>query len=110
MAVCSVLLTYKAMRSRCRRFRQVYANQFRRQPSKPGDKWHNEKVFLTIHSALEVSDHRSLLDTPTGGDDVERNRRAGGNRDHTVMFWWTNRCRSVCAILGGVRHARRGWR
>jgi putative transposase len=48
MAVGSVLLTYEAVRSWCRKFGQAYANQLRR-CTKPSDKRHLDKVFLTIH-------------------------------------------------------------
>jgi putative transposase len=44
-----VLLTYEAVRYWCRKFGQVYANQLRRRRPRPGDKWHLDEVFLTIH-------------------------------------------------------------
>jgi putative transposase len=42
-----VILT--AVRSWCRKFGQAYANALRRRRPKPGDKWHLDEVFLTIH-------------------------------------------------------------
>jgi hypothetical protein len=49
MAECGVLLTYEAVRYWCRKFGQTYANQLRRRCPSPGDKWHLDEVFLTIH-------------------------------------------------------------
>jgi putative transposase len=49
MAARGVILTYEAVRSWCRKFGQVYANQLRRRRPRPGDKWHLDEVFLTIH-------------------------------------------------------------
>jgi putative transposase len=49
MAERGVLLTYEAVRSWCRKFGQVYANQLRRRCPRPGDKWHLDEVFLTIN-------------------------------------------------------------
>ena len=50
MAERGVLLTYEAVRYWCRKFGQVYANQLRRRRPRPGDKWHLDEGFLTIHS------------------------------------------------------------
>jgi putative transposase len=49
MAERGVTLTYEAVRYWCRKFGQVYANQLRRRRPRPGDKWHLDEVFLTIH-------------------------------------------------------------
>jgi putative transposase len=49
MAARGVILTYEAVRSWCRKFGQVYANQLCRQHPRPGDKWHLDEVFLTIN-------------------------------------------------------------
>jgi putative transposase len=49
MAERGVLLTYEAVRYWCRKFGQAYANQLRRRRPRPGDKWHLDEVFLTIH-------------------------------------------------------------
>jgi putative transposase len=49
MAERGVLLTYEAVRYWCRKFGQVYANQLRRRRPRPGDKWHLDEVFLTMH-------------------------------------------------------------
>jgi putative transposase len=46
-----VIVTYEAIRKWCRKFGQAYANQLRRRRPKPGDKWHLDEVFLTIHGA-----------------------------------------------------------
>src|SRR3712207_6707891 len=44
-----VIVTYEAIRKWCRKFGQQYANQLRRRRPRPGDKWHLDEVFLTIH-------------------------------------------------------------
>jgi putative transposase len=44
-----VIVTYEAIRKWCRKFGQSYANQLRRRRPQPGDKWHLDAVFLTIH-------------------------------------------------------------
>ena len=49
MAERGVILTYEAVRYWCRKFGQAYANQLRRRRPRPGDKWHLDEVFLTIH-------------------------------------------------------------
>jgi putative transposase len=49
MAARGVMLTYEAVRHWCPKFGQAYANQLRRRRPRPGDKWHLEEVFLTIH-------------------------------------------------------------
>ena len=49
MAERGVMLTYEAVRYWCRKFGQTYANQLRRRRPRPGDKWHLDEVFLTIH-------------------------------------------------------------
>jgi transposase-like protein len=49
MAERGVSLTYEAVRYWCRKFGQIYANQLRRRRPRPGDKWHLDEVFLTIH-------------------------------------------------------------
>jgi putative transposase len=49
MFVCGMVITYEAIRKWCRKFGQQYANQLRRRRPKPGDTWHLDEVFLTIH-------------------------------------------------------------
>jgi putative transposase len=49
MAERGISLTYEAVRSWCRKFGQAYANALRRRHPRPGDKWHLDEVFLTIH-------------------------------------------------------------
>jgi putative transposase len=44
-----VIVTYEAIRKWCRKFGQSYANRLRRRRPQPGDKWHLDEVFLTIH-------------------------------------------------------------
>jgi putative transposase len=47
--VRGVLVSYEAIRTWCRKFGQAYANQLCRRRPRPGDKWHLDEVFLTIH-------------------------------------------------------------
>src|SRR5918911_5301918 len=42
-------VTHEAIRQWCLKFGQDYANQLRRRRAQPGDKWHLDEVFLTIH-------------------------------------------------------------
>jgi putative transposase len=49
MAERGISLTYEAVRSRCRKFGQVYAHALRRRRPRSGDKWHLDEVFLTTH-------------------------------------------------------------
>jgi putative transposase len=51
MAERGVTLTYEVVRSWCRTFGQVYANQLRRRRPRPGDTWHLDEVLLTIRGA-----------------------------------------------------------
>jgi putative transposase len=46
-----IIVTYEAIRKWCRKFGQSYANELRRRRPRPGDKWHLDEVFLTIHGA-----------------------------------------------------------
>jgi transposase-like protein len=47
--VRGIIVSYEAIRKWCRKFGQLYANQLRRRRPRPGDKWHLDEVFLTIH-------------------------------------------------------------
>jgi putative transposase len=47
--VRGVTVSYEAIRKWCRKFGQQYANQLRRRRPRPGDTWHLDEVFLTIH-------------------------------------------------------------
>ena len=47
--VRGVIVSYEAIRKQCRKFGQAYANALRRRRPRPGDKWHLDEVFLTIH-------------------------------------------------------------
>jgi putative transposase len=44
-----IIVTYEATRQWCREFGRQYANQLRHRRPKPGDQWHLDDVFLTIH-------------------------------------------------------------
>jgi putative transposase len=44
-----VIVTYEAIRKWCRKFGQPSANELRHRRPRPGDKWHLDEVFLTIH-------------------------------------------------------------
>jgi putative transposase len=47
--VRGVIVSYEAIRQWCRKFGQSYANELRHRRPRPGDKWHLDEVFLTIH-------------------------------------------------------------
>jgi putative transposase len=47
--VRGVSVSYEAIRKWCRKVGQPYANQLRHRRPRPGDKWHLDEVFLTIH-------------------------------------------------------------
>jgi putative transposase len=47
--VRGVLVSHEAIRQWGQKFGQAYANQLRRRRPRPGDKWHLDEVFLTIH-------------------------------------------------------------
>jgi putative transposase len=47
--VRGIMVTYEAIRRWCLKFGQAYANQLRCRRPRPGDKWHLDEVFLTIH-------------------------------------------------------------
>jgi putative transposase len=49
MAERGVTLSHEAVRYWCRKFGQTYANRLRRRCPRPGDQWHLDEVFLTIH-------------------------------------------------------------
>jgi integrase len=44
-----MIVTYEAIRKRCRKFGQSYANELQDRRPRPGDKWHLDEVFLTIN-------------------------------------------------------------
>jgi putative transposase len=44
-----IIVTYEAIRKWCLKFGQPDANLLRRRRPRPGDKWHLDEVFLTIH-------------------------------------------------------------
>jgi putative transposase len=43
-----IIVTYEAVRKRCYKFGQSYANQWRSRCPRPGDTWHLDEVFLSI--------------------------------------------------------------
>ena len=64
-----VTVTYEAIRKWCRKFGPSYAKQLRRQQPRPGDKWHLDKVFLTIRGKRQylwraVDQDGHVLDIP----------------------------------------------
>src|SRR5262249_27597237 len=59
-----IIVSHEAIRTWCRKFAQAYANQLRRRRPCPGDKWHVDEVFLTMHGqrhdlwrAVDQDDH-----------------------------------------------------
>jgi putative transposase len=51
MAERGVIVSHEAVRYWGRKFGQAYANQLRRRRPRPGDTWHMDEAFLTIHGA-----------------------------------------------------------
>ena len=80
-----VVVTYEAIRKWCRKFGQRYANQLRRHRPRPGDKWHMDEVFLTIHGerhylwrAVDQDGH--VLDIL-----LQRRRNKGSGQNHVIL-------------------------
>src|SRR5499427_3861299 len=44
-----ITVSHEAIRQWCQKFGQDYANRLRRRRPQPGDTWHLDEVFLTIH-------------------------------------------------------------
>jgi putative transposase len=44
-----IVVTYEAIRQWCRTFGHAYAHRLRRRRPQPGDTWHLDEVFLTMH-------------------------------------------------------------
>ena len=44
-----ITVSHEAIRTWCRKFGQDDANRLQRRCPQPGDKWHLDEVFLTIH-------------------------------------------------------------
>jgi putative transposase len=51
MAERGLTLTYEAVRYWCRKFGRAYAKRLCRRRPRPGDKWHQDEVFLMINGA-----------------------------------------------------------
>ncbi len=43
-----IFVSYEAIRKGCRKFGQQYGNQIRRRRPQPSDKWHLDKMLITI--------------------------------------------------------------
>jgi putative transposase len=102
-----VIVTYEAIRKWCRKFGQAYANQLRRRRPKPGDKWHLDEVFLTIHGARH--DLWRAVDQDGHGLDIlgqhRRDKHAANKCFHKIIARL-----DVCAT--GAHHGHVGdlWR
>ena len=46
-----ITVSHEAIRQWCRKCGQAYAKRLRRRRPRPGDQWHLDEVFLTIHGA-----------------------------------------------------------
>ncbi len=67
MAARGVILSYETVRRWALKFGQQYANDLKRRRPQPGDKWHLDEVFLTIHGKTAylwraVDQHGTVLD------------------------------------------------
>ena len=69
-----VMVTYEAIRQWCRTFGQGYANQLRHRRPQPGDTWHLDEVFLTIHGERHDL-WRAVDQDGTGLDILVQSRR-----------------------------------
>ncbi|WP_431855196.1 IS6 family transposase [Azospirillum sp.] len=49
LAERGVQVSYETVRRWCRKFAQTFANRLRRQPPRPGDRWHLDEVFIKIN-------------------------------------------------------------
>ncbi|GAB3170696.1 IS6 family transposase [Streptomyces incanus] len=63
-----VIVSHEAVRRWCLKFGQDYANALRRRRPRPGDKWHLDEVFLTVHGERKylwraVDQDGNVLDT-----------------------------------------------
>ena len=52
MSARGVSLTYETVPEWCLKFGQTYANHWRRESYRPGDRWHLDEVFLKINGRL----------------------------------------------------------
>jgi putative transposase len=118
MAERGIQLTYETVRKWCLKFGQRYANALRRHHPQPGDKWHLDEVFLTIHGQVyyawrAVDQHGTILKVLV---QHRRDKRAAQKFFRKLLKGWqsvprvirTSRLASYEAakreILPGVEH------
>ena len=53
MAVRGVVLTYETVRYWAQKFGAIYAKRLRARTARPGDHWHLDEVYLSIHGKLQ---------------------------------------------------------
>ena len=46
---CGITVPHEAVRQWRRKFGQAYAHPLRQRRPRPGDKWHRDEVWLTLH-------------------------------------------------------------
>jgi putative transposase len=87
MAARRLLLTFEAVRYRCAKLRQPYADQPHRRCPEPGDEWQLEKVCLTVHGerhylwrAVDQDGH--VFDIP---EQHRRKQKAGKTRFRKLL-------------------------
>jgi putative transposase len=90
-----VTVTYEAIRKWWRKFGQQYANQLRRRRPRPGDKWHTDEAFLTIHGARHYL-WRAVNQDGTALDILAQRRR---DKKATQKFF--------CKLLKGLTYVLR---
>jgi putative transposase len=49
LAARGIVVTHDAVRQRCLKFGQSFANEIRRRQGRPGDTWFLDEVFITIN-------------------------------------------------------------
>src|SRR5262244_1504607 len=83
-----ITVTHEAIRKWCRQFGQDYAHRLRRRRPQPGDTWHLDEVFLTMHGerhylwrAVEQDDN--ALDILVQS---RRNKHAAKKFSHSIKF------------------------
>ena len=87
-----ITVSHEAIRKWCRKFGQQYANQLRRRRPRPGDKWHLDEVFLTIHGERHYHAEGCTI-SPVAYiegwyvDPDLRRRKVGSQLVHTAEAW-----------------------
>ena len=104
--VCGVVVSYEAIRKWCHKFGQAYANQLRRRRPRPGDKWHMEEVFFTLHD--ERHSLWRAVDQDCNGLDILVQRRRDKQAAKTCFRKRLKGCQYVPRVLVTDKRKRDG--